>query len=156
LILGVMGMGRPLLAENGSGSASMSVEDFKELSAADQKSLLASVFERRLEHAKNIAYESVSRIRNYEYHDGVIGNPVNAGRGDGYRHWRLGNSYRMDYSDRIDHEQSATWSDGGLRLFASSHFNASVGVVRGIARNANSKQVYGRIAGPALTNSCFL
>jgi hypothetical protein len=135
----LIGIAGPTVDAKQGHSLSMSVDDFGALTAVDQRLLLAAAFERRLEHAKNLFYESTTRIRNHEYRDGAVGKAVEPGRSDRFRHWTLGRSYRMEY-DRFEE-----WSDGEPGLFASSHFNASDGTVRGVARIPNRNRVYGRI-----------
>ena len=45
---------------------SMSAEEFGRLSAAEQRALLVRVFQRRLEHSKNLYYETEQRLQYLE------------------------------------------------------------------------------------------
>ncbi|HUT90393.1 MAG TPA: M56 family metallopeptidase, partial [Thermoguttaceae bacterium] len=77
---------------------SMSAEEFGQLPKADQRALLVRVFRRRLEHSEHLHYELEQVVRRYENRDGEPGKPLEdgtAGRWQ-YRHWRLGDSFRMD------------------------------------------------------------
>ena len=95
----------------------MSAEAFSRLSAADQRALLVRVFQRRLEQSHNLYYELDQFDKEYENHNGEPGklwknNPDNR-RQD--RHWRLGDSFRVDervYYNASDAEPSYCTSQG--------------------------------------------
>ena len=88
---------RPASPENFK-PVSMSAEEFGRLPAAEQRALLVRVFQRRMEHAKNLLYETDEKIRFYENLNGGPGKlrEENAGNYRHFRYWRLGDSYRLD------------------------------------------------------------
>ncbi|MAX38554.1 MAG: hypothetical protein CME33_18525 [Gimesia sp.] len=93
---------------------SMSVAEFSQLDQAAQKTLLLDVFQRRLEHSKNLAYEVDLDLFIHENQDEQPGKLRSSGPFRRCREWRLGNSYRMD-SDmfRPQDKQASQWiSDG--------------------------------------------
>ncbi len=97
---------------------SMSAEEFGRLSAADQRALLVRVFQRRLEHAKNLYYEIDLLVRSCENLDGQPGKPLarDSGTRVHYRHWRLGASFRMDddWYENPNAAESATYQSCGV------------------------------------------
>ncbi|WP_417392116.1 hypothetical protein [Gimesia sp.] len=93
---------------------SMSIAEFSQLDKAAQKSLLLNVFQRRLEHSKNLAYEVDLDLFIHENQDEQPGKLRSSGPFRRCREWRLGNSYRMD-SDmfRPQDKRASQWiSDG--------------------------------------------
>ncbi len=90
---------------------SMSAEEFGRLPATEQRALLVRVFQRRLEHAKNLHYEAELFQKCYENHDGEPGKPLNyppaypLGFRRHCRYWRLGDSFRKDV-DNYDRPQN--------------------------------------------------
>ena len=92
----------PLNSSEDHKPVSMSAEEFARLSAEEQKALLVSVFERRLEYAKNLHYEAELFQKVYENRDGKPGKPLDYP--DAYplglrrvcRYWRLGDSFRRE------------------------------------------------------------
>jgi hypothetical protein len=87
----------PARADEGA-AFSMSIEEFRGLSPSDQKKLLASVFEHRLEHAANIHYEALELISLAERdpETGNVGEVIERVNGSRLRHWVRGRSFRMD------------------------------------------------------------
>jgi hypothetical protein len=138
-LVGLTALILPAYAVADSVAFSMSVEEFCNLSPRDQKAILASAFEYRLQHAKNIYYESQTRLGIYEYSDGHLGKQLIGLQGANYRQWRLGNSYRMEYE-----------RGGGPEVkkpdtFGSSSLDSVTGVVKSSARRAESQRLVGRI-----------
>jgi hypothetical protein len=119
---------------------SMSAEEFSRLSVADQNTLLLRVFQRRLEHARNIHYDVEEFVKGYENHDGEPGRPV-GGKGVRvlFRNWRLGNSYRMDAN------KYGKPDDVGFFSCVTSGFDADEGVGRSTARINGKQPAVGRI-----------
>lgn len=117
----------PLKSSEEHKPVSMSAEEFARLSAEEQKALLVSVFERRLEHSRNLYYELDQTFRGIENPDGKAGKPPKrlfANRCQ-YRHWRVGDSYRMD-----------TKSYRNLEAAEPSSFSSiGVNAVEGLGRN---------------------
>ncbi|MGO9112544.1 MAG: M56 family metallopeptidase [Thermoguttaceae bacterium] len=96
---------------------SIPAEDFSRLSAADQRSLLVHVFQRRLEQSHNLYYEVEESWKFYENHNGELGTPRkdNPESRCRYRHWRLRDSFRVDqkrYENPNDAEPSYCSSCG--------------------------------------------
>ena len=117
----------------------MSVDEFRQLSAAEQRALLAALFQRRLELAKNIHVASTSSCDLHKYLDGQIGEKVTSTYFDRFRLWRLNNSYRMDsetYKDRGAPDPAQT---------VSSAFYADEGFGRYTVRQHHMKAGVGRI-----------
>lgn len=107
-------------------SVSMSIAEFTQLDKAAQKSLLLNVFQRRLEHSKNLTYEVDLDLFIHENQDEQPGKLRSSGPFRRCREWRLGNSYRMD-SDmfRPQDKQASQWvSDGfdGKKRVSRSKF----------------------------------
>lgn len=77
---------------------SMSIDEFRALSPADQKALLISAFEHRLQHAQNIHYEALELLSNADYDPatGKVGEVTQRLNGSRLRHWVRGRSFRMD------------------------------------------------------------
>lgn len=77
---------------------SMSIDEFRALSPADQKALLVSVFEHRLQHAQNIHYEALELISlaDCDAATGKVGEVTQRLNGSRLRHWVRGRSFRMD------------------------------------------------------------
>ena len=75
---------------------SMSAEEFGRLSDAEQRALLRRVFERRMEHAENLYYETDAVFTGYETKGGDSERTVKFRFGRNRRHWVLGASFRMD------------------------------------------------------------
>jgi hypothetical protein len=116
----------------------MPVAQFRQLDPAEQKALLLSAFEHRLEHAKNLYLEVQLRMGGHEYKNGQIGKQVFELNGRNYRLWRLGDSYRID-AER-----------GGVYVakpneFLSSGFDPRKGVGKSTARFSGNDQTFGRI-----------
>ncbi len=120
-------------------SLSMSIEDFRKLSAADQQAVVLIAFEQRLKLARNVYYESTTRASVHEDHNQHIGKAVVELNPDGFRHWRLGDSYRMDIT-----RYAAPDATDYLQLL-STGFDATAGIVRGTVRVPNLGGVYARI-----------
>jgi len=116
----------------------MSVDEFRRLSPAEQKALLGSVFEHRLEHAKNIYFEVQVRTGVYEYRNGQVGKKKTDTNGRNYRLWRLGDTYRMA-SER-----------GGVDVaipneFINSGYNPREGIGKSTVRFKGNDRTSGRI-----------
>jgi hypothetical protein len=120
-------LGQRIFGSEDREPISMSAEEFSRLALADQRALLARVFQHRLDHAHNIYYELESRYQAYENHNGEPGkaDPGAAGSRVQYRHWRLGNSYRMDRNAyrSVESQEVVEWVSFG--------FNGGEGVGRG-------------------------
>ncbi len=72
----------------------MSAEEFGRLPAAEQRALLARAFQRRLEHKKNLHYESDEVMKRYTNRNGKPGEPVEGSAHWRFRLWLLGDSFR--------------------------------------------------------------
>jgi hypothetical protein len=130
----------PLHGEEKLAAFSMSIDEFVQLAEADQKSLLASAFEHRLQHAKNIHYEALMLINISEYDaetekPGKILQRLNGSR---LSHWVLEDSSRMD-TDRGGADVSKPLQ------FAAVGFNAASGVVRSTVHFNDRERSFGRI-----------
>ena len=87
----------------------MSAEEFGRLPAAEQRAMLVREFQRRVEHAKNLYYESDEIIKHYTNRDGKPGEPLEGGTHGRFRRWLLGDSFRADedqYRNLTDAEPS--------------------------------------------------
>ncbi len=116
----------------------MSINEFRQLSPADQKALLARAFKHRLEHAKNIYFEVQVRQGGYEFRNDQVGKRVFDLNGRNYRLWRLGDVYRMD-SER-----------GGVDIakpneFISDGFDPGAGIGKSTVRFSGNTRSFGRI-----------
>ena len=123
---------------DGEAAFSISAEAFRRLSPADQKTLVANALEHRLQHAENLSYEALQRGRIHEYRNGTVGDKQVDLNGRRDRHWRLGNSFRMD-TDR-----------GGVDVsdpneFQVSGFDPAAGVGRSTIRLSETDRTFGRI-----------
>ena len=110
------GNNQPLKPET-PRTVSMSAEAFSRLSAAEQRRLLVRVFQRRLEQSHNLYYELEVSWKYYENHNGEPGKPRKDNPEDRCRcrHWRLGDSFRVDtngYENPSDAEPSSCHSCG--------------------------------------------
>ena len=128
----------PLRGASDVTAFSTSIDEFRRLSPTDQKSLLRHAFDYRLQMAKNVHYEARLRGHTHKYRDGKVGEFTHKLNGRNYRHWRLGNSYRID-SDK-----------GGVNVlnpdeFAESSFESVTGVVTSTVRHSQSPRVFCRI-----------
>lgn len=138
LVLCIIALTVPLQAAEDSAAFSMSIDEFVELSDADQKSLVASAFEHRLQHAKNLHYEALMLGNVSEYDGERVGKVLTQLNGSRLRHWTLGDSFRMD-TDRggpdVSHPQK----------FVVCGLDATSGVVRSTVRFNNRDRSAGRI-----------
>ncbi|GEM_PF-2561010 len=121
----------------------MSIAEFRQLSLVDQEKLLVSVFEHRLEHAKNIYYEIEVRTGNHEYHNDRVGKLLTATGDENYRHWRLGDSYRMDIERRDPNVKPDQFILNQFIL--TTVFDSANGVVKSILRFSDDDRIIGRI-----------
>jgi hypothetical protein len=119
------------LASTSGGSlppktVSMSAEEFSQLSLQEQRDLLVRVFQRRLKHSQNLYYESELRCTIYENENGEPGSLARSRPSSRrvFRHWRRGDSFRMD-SD-FYRDANAT----GPASISSFGFNAEEGIGR--------------------------
>ena len=119
--------------------ATISAKEFLALGIDDQRTMLAQAFERRLNDSKNISYEVVVTICNHEYRDGKLGPVVWEGMKWGYRHWRLGDSYRVDV-DAYGRPFTDT-----PQQYISSGFDANEGRSIETIRGKGLKKPYARI-----------
>ena len=118
----------PLNSSEDHKPVSMSAKEFARLSAEEQKALLVRVFQRRLEHSRNLYYETDQIVRGFENRDGRPGKPLEqypAGRHQ-FRHWRLGDSYRMDVNGYQNPEEAQP----------SMRSSMAVNAAEGLARHA--------------------
>jgi hypothetical protein len=117
----------------------MGADEFRRLSSEEQKTLLVSAFERRLELAKNIQYQAVLTGENHEYRAGKVGKLVTRLNGSGLLHWKIGNSFRMD-----------TIRGGGMSVeplpleSVASGFNAEAAVATSTIHFGNTPRCFGR------------
>lgn len=118
----------------------MKASEFRGLSPEDQKTLLASAFARRLELAKNIQYEAVLTGQNHEYRAGKIGKLVVKLNGSRLRHWKIGESFRVD-----------TIRGGDMSIeplpveSVASGFDPKAGVGTSTIHFSNTARCFGRI-----------
>ncbi len=107
-------------------TVSMSAEAFSRLSAAEQRALLVRVFQRRLEQSHNLYYELEEFTSFYENRNGEPGKlrEKNPERRVRCRHWRLGESYRVD-QDRYENP-----GDAEPAFCSSRSLNSTEGVTR--------------------------
>ncbi|MHC5542957.1 hypothetical protein ACYOEI_32450 [Singulisphaera rosea] len=120
-----------------SGSLSVSIDEFCRLSPADREALVAASLDRRLEHVKNLRYESISRMQNHEYRDGIVGKAVTPMFTSRYEHRRLGDSYRTE----VDRGSGSTLDP---RHVLVTGYDSKSGQTRSTVSVANSKD-FGRI-----------
>ena len=114
----------------------MSAAAFARLSPAEQRALLVRVFQRRLEHSRDLYYETEQIWRSYENYNNqdreASRGYEEAGRMLGQlpsnrvkcRHWRLGDSFRMD-EEGYDKPSNVQWSSR-----SSEGVNAEEGIGR--------------------------
>jgi beta-lactamase regulating signal transducer with metallopeptidase domain len=95
---------------------SMSAEEFGRLSDAKQRALLRRVFERRMEHAENLYYETDAVFTGYETKGGDSERTVKFRFGRNRRHWVLGASYRTDmgFDPNLTDDEPARGSSLGV------------------------------------------
>ena len=117
----------------------MSCTDFNRLSLKDQRALLVQVFQRRVEHARNLLYEVDLSLHIFENRDGHPGNMKVEAPFRRCRAWRLGGSYRMDSDMFIVGEHTKVY------LWGSTGFDAKEGTVRSTVRNNGDNKAFGRI-----------
>lgn len=122
------------------GAFSMSIDEFCQLLPDEQKALLADAFDHRLQHARNLQYQVLILGRNRRYADRQIGEVVDKLVGSRYRHWRLGDSYRMETErDRNDVDVSKPTH------IESSNFDRGTGIGRSTILYTEKGKVFGRI-----------
>jgi len=97
-------------------TVSMSAEEFSRLSAEEQRALLVRVFQRRLEHAKNLYYDTEQVARSHHSLDGEPGKPLETSSGQRrrYRHWRLGDSFRIDTDTYRNRQDTEPWESRSM------------------------------------------
>jgi thiol-disulfide isomerase/thioredoxin len=138
LVMALMGLALPARADDNATEFSTSIDEFRRLSPTDQRSLLRSAFERRLLLAKNIHYEALLRGHTNKYQDGKIAELTHNLNGRNYRHWRLGDSYRI-----------ASEKGGPDVLkpteFAESGFDSATRIVTSTVRFNTTPRTFGRI-----------
>jgi hypothetical protein len=72
-------------------------ERFIKLSSDNQKKILAEVFEKRVNFAKNLFYRNEVHTRLYKYDNGKVGDFIaNSNSRRDYAYWQLNNDYRYD------------------------------------------------------------
>lgn len=128
----------PASAANDVAAFSTSIDEFRQLSQVDQKSLVASAFEHRLQHSRNIQYEALLLSSISEYRDNRVGKVIEQLYGRRWRHWKLGRSFRLDM-DR-----------GGLFVSKANEFfvcglDSDAGVVKSTHYLSSDEIVFGRI-----------
>ncbi len=138
---GVISSGQIALSAENPQPISISAARFSQMSSADQKMLLIRVFERRLEHAKNLYYKVDTFSKNHEDLDGEVGKPLNdaSSRRFQYEQWGLGNSYRIDTNKYRQPKLDE------LYVWMASGFDADQGVGRSTGRVKGKEKTYGRI-----------
>ncbi len=117
----------------------VSIDEFRSMDFEHQTATLRAAFERRLEHGRNISYESTMRLRNHERDGESIGEVVWEGFRYDHRHWKLGDSYRMDTD-----QYGPTFPKDPLQ-FVQSGFDSGEGVGRMRVQGNGSEKIYGRI-----------
>jgi len=129
-----------------SGSASatqngVEFDEFASLNHDDQATIVRIAMEERMVFAKNIFYES-TRITRIQKFDGEV--PGKVTHGDNmpkfvHRHWKLGDSYRMD----TDAYWSAAHSNPAQLV--QNQFDANQGVTRGRVNGFGDERIFARI-----------
>jgi len=130
------------LAVGGTVSASengFSLDSFASLDPDDQAAVVRIAMEERLEFAKNIHYESERELRVQEIINGAPGKVMYDGTKLVHRHWRLGDSYRMD-TDQYESKASLT----PVKL-VQNQFDAIQGVSRGRVNGPINGRIFARI-----------
>ena len=116
----------------------MPVEEFRQLPPSDQKAIVAHAFEHRLNKARNMYFESQTRLAMYAYHNGKLGKELSKMNGGNYRHWNLGSSYRIDsVKGGADVSKPVAW--------VSSGFDSEAGRGRYTVRLTEAEPGSGRI-----------
>jgi hypothetical protein len=138
LIVGLVGLAIPAQAMDDSVSFSTTIDEFRRLAPDQQISLLKRAFERRLRLGENLYYEAMQRGHVSKSIDGKVGERKGNLNGRRYRHWRRGDSYRID-SEK-----------GGADVlkpneFAESSFDSRTGLVTKTSRFSESPRMFGRI-----------
>lgn len=131
--------GRPLRGAEKARFA-MSAAEFAGLSDDARKVLLHEAFSHRLGHGRNIHFESLQVLRNHHFADGEPKEVVWAGLKNGYRYWRLGDSYALEtrqYGDPKNEEPQSV---------NRSNFDAETGLVRGTVNSPELKKGLGAIS----------
>jgi len=137
VLVGLVCIAVPVRAADKAAFA-MPVVQFRQLDPAEQKALLLSAFEHRLEHAKNIYFEVQLRMAGHGYKNGQVGKQVFELNGRNYRLWRLDDSYR------IDAERGGT-DVAKPDEFLSSGFDPREGVGKSTAQFSGNDRTFGRI-----------
>jgi hypothetical protein len=119
-------------------AVSMSSKDFLQRPFADQRDLLVAVFERRLEHSKNLSYDADLALDicvNLEGKPGELKETCSFRR---WHSWQLGDSYRVDADMFLPNqlEKAVLWTSSG--------FNAEEGVGRCTVKGTDNRTA-GRI-----------
>ena len=83
---------------------------------AEQRALLVRVFQRRLEHAKNLFYDTEQVVRSHHSHDGEPGRPLETSPGQRRRcrHWQLGDSFRLDVDEYRNRQDTEPWESRSM------------------------------------------
>ena len=117
----------------------MSAQQFAALSAQEQRALLVCVFEQRLEHVRNLHLELEISMSFFRSEQGEpVGQKLEQNPEQVFRHWRLGDSYR------VDREASMTVG-GDVHARASLGFDAREGIGRRMSRSRDRPESYGAI-----------
>jgi hypothetical protein len=139
--IGMFGVPQTGLTVENRQPVTMSASRFGEMSTENQKALLGRVFERRLEHARNIHYEVDIYCSHYANRNGELGDPMPkiAPRRFQYQQWQLGDSYRHS----TNKYRSPDFEE--LHVWMSSGFDGDQGVARSAIRVKGKEEAYGRI-----------
>lgn len=130
----------------------MSAEEFSQMRGEDQRSLLVRVFQRRLEHARNLFCEVDLKIECYKNAGGERGEFREVAMERQCRQWLLGDSYRVDSDMHIPGEEE-------VDSWATSGYDAEEGVSRSTMRLPNEKRGFGRIDAaqdPAIVDNRYI
>lgn len=128
---------------------SMSAEEFGRLSDAEQRTLLVRVFERRLEHAKNLYYETEQVYRYHEISGRKFQKPLEHQSHIPYIRWRF-QYWRLDDSFRMCRNTYHNQKNAEPYVCSSVGFNAAEEVKRNTTVHKDGKKpAFGQVTYPS-------
>jgi LPXTG-motif cell wall-anchored protein len=113
-------------------------ERFVKLSSDNQKKILAEVFEKRVNFAKNLFYRNEVRIEGYENNNGKSGAPVGKVARRNYTLWQLNNDYRYNI-DFFDPSQK------NALQWATAWWDSKEGIQKTTLKNESLDRTFARI-----------
>ncbi len=89
----LVGCGFLFAAQEKTGSE---LSKFERLDSKERELFLVHIFEKRLEHSRNVYYESTQIMRRHHFKNGTVGETLSNGLKFKFQNWRHGDSWLME------------------------------------------------------------